>query len=222
MKTIFFVLLAVNVVVLALFQLGGMRGGEPMKGHEPLQSEKVKLVSEVEMNARQPPEPEKTAPPPVADAPPQCLEWGTIAENDLGRAKLALQRVKLWEKASIQKIEKATGYWVFVPPRKSLADAQKKVEELKHLGVTEMFILQDGTQWRYAISLGVFSTDEAAAKYLAQLKEKGVRSAEAGPRNRKTDASVFNLKNLDAAMADDVARLRQEFPGSGIKTVDCR
>jgi len=222
MKAIFFVLLAVNVVVLTLFQFGGTRGGEPMKGHEPFQPEKVKLVSEAEMKSRKTPEPEKPVSPPVAVAPPQCLEWSAIAESDLGRAKLALQQLKLWEKTSVQKIEKATGYWVFVPPRKSLADAQKKVEELKHLGVTEMFILQDATQWRYAISLGVFSTEEAAVKYLAQLKEKGVRSAEAGPRNRKTDASVFNLKNLESAMADGVTKLRQEFPGSEVKTVDCR
>lgn len=222
MKVIFFVLLAVNVVVLALFQFAGTRGGEPMKGHEPFQSEKVKLVSETEMKARKAPEPEKPASPPVAVAPPQCLEWGAIAEGDMGRAKLALQQLKLWEKTSVKKIEKATGYWVYVPPRRSLADAQKKVDELRRLGVTEMFILQDSSPWRHAISLGVFSTEEAAVKYLAQLREKGVRSAEAGPRNRKTDASVFNLNNLESAMAENVAKLQPEFPGSEINKVDCR
>lgn len=220
MKTIFFALLALNMGVFALFQLSGMRGSEPMKGHEPFQAEMVKLVSEAEIKARKAPEPEKTALPPVAAAP-RCLEWGAIAGGDLGRVKLALQKLKLWDKTSARKLEKVTGYWVYVPTRNSLAEAQKKTEELKRLGIKDVFVLQENTSWRYAISLGVFSTEEAAAKYLAQLQEKGVRSAVAGPRNRETDATVLTLKNLEPAMADALAKLGQEFPGSEIKTVDC-
>ena len=221
MRMIFFVLLAVNVVVLALFQSTGTRGGEPMKGHEPFLPEKVKLLSEAEMDARKAPEPEKIALPPAATSL-QCLEWGAIAGGDMGRAKLALQKLKLWEKASVRKLEKAAGYWVYLPPSKSLVEAQKKMEELKRLNITEIFVLQENTSWRYAISLGVFSTEEAAVKYLAQLREKGVRSAQTGVRNRETDASVFTLKNLEPALARDAAKLRQAFSGSEVKTVNCR
>lgn len=221
MRMTFFVLLALNLAMLALFQPTGTRGGEPMKGHEPFQPEKVKLVSEAEMEARKTPEPEKTALPPAATAL-QCLEWGAIAGGDMSRAKLALQKLKLWEKAGVRKQEKAAGYWVYMPPSKSLADAQKKMEELKRLSITEIFVLQENTPWRYAISLGVFSTEEAAVKYLAQLREKGVRSAQTGPRNRETDASVFTLKNLEPALARDAAKLRQAFPGSEVKAVNCR
>lgn len=221
MKVFFFVLLAMNAVLLVLFQPTGTRGSEPMKGHEPFQSERVKLVSEAEMKVRRAPEPEKSASSPAAATTPQCLEWGAIAGSDMGRAKLALQKLKLWEKASARKMEKATGYWVYVPPRKSLAEAQKKADELKRRGIDEIFVLQENTPWRYAISLGVFSTEEAAAKYLAQLQEKGVRSAETGPRSRETEASVFTLRNFDATMSEDAAKLKQEFPGSEIKVVDC-
>lgn len=220
MKMTFFVLLAVNMVLFALFQLGGTRSGEPMKGHESFQAEKIRLVSEAAIKARKEPETE-AALPPVAAAPLQCLEWGAIAGGELGRAKLALQQLKLWEKASMRKMEKATGYWVFVPPRKSLAEAQKKVEELKRFGITEIFILLESTPWRYAVSLGVFSTEEAAVKYLAQLREKGVRSAESAPRNRETDASIFMLKNLESGLVAAAAKLKPDFPGSEIKIVDC-
>lgn len=221
MKTIFFALLAVNMGVFALFQLNGMRSSEPMKGHEPFQAEKVKLVSDAEIKARSAPETETPTPAPVAAAVPRCLEWGAIAGGDMGRAKRALQKLKLWDKTNIRKLEKVAGYWVYIPTRNSLAEAQKKTEELKRLGIKDVFVLQENTPWRYAISLGVFSTEEAAAKYLAQIQEKGVRSAVAGPRNRETDASVLTLKNLEPAMADELAKLRQEFSGSEIKTADC-
>ncbi|MFA7242863.1 MAG: SPOR domain-containing protein [Sulfuricellaceae bacterium] len=256
MKLIFFVLLALNVVVLTLFQFGGTRNGEAMKGHESFQAEKVKLISEAELQAMKAPEPnipavqsavaaalpdekpkptgdvvvaagkarkpEKPAPPPTAAAPLRCAEWSGIAAGDMARAKQVLQQLKLWEKASARKLEKATGYWVFVPPRKSAADAQKKVDELKRLGVADTYVLQENTPFKYAISLGVFSTEDAAAKYLAQLKEKGVRSAESGARRRETDASVFTFKNLEAKMLADVTKLQQEFPGSETRTTDCR
>lgn len=274
----FFILLALNVMMLALSQWGGgTHGGEPMKGHEPYRPEAVKLISEAELKAMKVSEPQIAALPPVVSAvsvappipssekpndiekdagkppkpapphllndaekdagkPPKpekpvpqqavtalvrCVEWGGIAVGDMERAKLILQQLKLWEKASVHKIEKATGYWVFIPPRKSLVDAQKKVEELKRMGITETFIRQDGTALKYAISLGVFSTEEAAIKYLAQLREKGVRSAESGPRKRETDISVFTFKN-DDALASDSVKLKKEFPGSEIKMMDCR
>jgi len=224
MKAFFFVLLAANIVALVLFQPANGRGGEPAKGHEPYQAEKIKLISEAELNSRKSsaPEPEKNPQPEQVAVQQQCLEWGAVAAVDAERAKAALQKLQVWDKATTRKLEKTSGFWVYVPPRKTLAEAQKKVEELKSLGVQDSFILQDNSSWRFAISLGVFSSSEAAAKYLAQLREKGVRSAVSGPRNRETEGLVYAFKDLDPALAAEVAKLKQGFPGSDVKTVDCR
>lgn len=219
MKVFFFVLLAANIMALVLFQPASWRGGEPAKGHEPYQAEKIKLISEAELKARKtaPSDPEKSA----QAAQMQCLEWGPVAVGDAERAKVALQKLQAWDKATTRKLEKTSGYWVYIPPRKVLAEAQKKVEELKSLGVQDSFILQDNSNWRFAISLGVFSSSEAAAKYLAQLREKGVRSAVSGPRNRETSGVVYILKELEAAQAEEVGKLKPAFPGSDIKKTDC-
>lgn len=225
MKVLFFVLLAANIVALALFQFTGGRSGEPMKGHEPFQAEKIKLLSQSELQARKTPvqQPEKTATP-SSDTivSMQCMEWGAVAVADTERAKSALQKLNIWDKAQMRKMEKTSGFWVYVPPRKTLADAQRKVIELKALGVQEIFVLQDHTPWKYAISLGVFSTGDAAEKYLAKLREKGVRSAITGSRNREVEALVFTINNLDPALAAEVGKLKASFAGSDIKTIDCR
>ncbi len=224
MRVLFFLLLAANVIALVLFQFAGGRGGEPMKGHEAYQAEKIKLISQAELQARKAPAPESdksAAPSAVAVESVQCLEWGTISAADTERAKLALQKLKVWDKAVSRKIEKTSGFWVYVPQRKTFADAQKKVAELKALGIQDTFILQENTSWRYAISLGIFSTAEAAEKYLAQLRDKGVRSAVSGPRNRGMEAMVFTLKNLAPDVVAEVGKLKPAFAGSDVKTIDC-
>lgn len=223
MKAFFFALLAANIIALALFQTGGGRGGESAKGHEPYLAENIKLVSEAELADKAPaPQPDKVPPPEPSVAQAQCQEWGPIAAADAERAKLALQKLQAWDKATPRKLEKSSGFWVYMPPRKTLADAQRKVEELKSLGVQDSFILQDNSSWRYAVSLGVFSSSEAAAKYLAQLREKGVRSAVSGPRTRETASVVFLFKDIDPLLAVEVAKLKQGFAGSEVKAVDCR
>ncbi|MBS4095910.1 MAG: SPOR domain-containing protein [Sulfuricella sp.] len=242
----FVLLLAANLVALALFQFPGGRSGgaESTAGHVPFQAEKVKVVaagvtstprsevaeklpeSAVEPAPLPAPAPAKSSPPPMAPAKPvaalQCLEWINIADADLEQARKALQKLKLADQASFRKMEKTSGYWVYIPPRKTLADAQKKVNELKALGVADIFILQENTAWHYAISLGVFSTEEAAAKYLVQLREKGVKSAISGPRNRAAENHLAALKNLDSSAATEVAKLPKEFADSEIRSVACR
>lgn len=251
MRIVFVILLVANFVVLALFQFSGGRGGgtESAAGHVPYQADKVKVVvgeplpsplpaaAEAEKApvsavdaapAASTAEPVKPTPAPAVPPKPvvagatQCLEWSNIADADLDRARNSLQSLKLAEKAVFRKMEKTTGYWVYVPPRKSFAEAQKKAGELKAIGVADIFILQENTAWRHAISLGVFSTEEAAAKYLSQLRDKGVRSAVAGSRNRAAENNVAALKNLDAGAAQEITRLQKDFEGSDIHTVDCR
>ena len=84
----------------------------------------------------------------------------------------------------------SSGFWVFIPPFATRREAESKAAELKKLGVPEFFVVQDGAQAR-AISLGVFSTREAASARLEQLRGKGVRSAKVGERPGKP--ALFDL-----------------------------
>jgi hypothetical protein len=221
----FFLLLAANLMALVLFQSSGESGGEPVKGHEPYLAENIRLVSAAEIQARKALVPEEETVPPAeqnATAPRQCLEWGAVAAKDAERASTALQKLALWDKTATRQLERNSGFWVYMPPRRTLAEAQKKVEELKALGVQDSFIVQENTSWRYAVSLGVFSSSEAAEKYLGQLREKGVRSAITGPRNRIAEGTVYTLRDIEPAAVQEVEKLKPAFPGSEIKTVECR
>ena len=95
------------------------------------------------------------------------------------------------------------GFWVYIPPLANRRAAEKKVSELKSLGVTEYFIVQESGPNNLAISLGLFSTSEAAESYLANLRDKGVRSARFSERSNRPVAMSLELRG----------------PGSGVEAL---
>jgi hypothetical protein len=232
MKWFFFLLLAANLLFFGVMRWGSAPAGETMRGHDPFRAEQIRLLSEQEverLRAEQPPAEQPPVPAgpeaPAASAvsnPGICLEWGSFSGAARGRALQALQALQLGDRLSEVAKEKAGGYWVYIPPRKSLQDALKKAEELKRLGIAESYVIQDSGKWRYAVSLGIFSTGEAAARYLKEVEAKGVRSALFGPRTVEGDAYTFRIRDADAGVAAQVARLRPDFPGTELKPVECK
>ncbi len=76
------------------------------------------------------------------------------------------------------------GWWIYIPPLANKAEADKKAGELRQLGVADYFIVQEGPN-RFAISLGVFSSERGGQDRFIELKGKGVRSARLMPRPGK-------------------------------------
>ncbi|MGE5027589.1 MAG: SPOR domain-containing protein [Betaproteobacteria bacterium] len=223
MKWIFALLLAINLLFFTLMRLGDSRGQESAHGHEPLRAEKVRLLPELpkapELALSMSGAPDKPAEVPAK--PSACLEWGAFSGDDLKRAELALEKLSLGDKLARYQAGKP-GYWVYIGPRKSLQEAQKKADELKKLGVQESFIFREKSKWQFAISLGLFSTEAAATNFLEQLREKGVKSAVAGPRSAEGEAAVFQVRDADDSATAALTKLKQDFPGSELKAAECR
>ena len=118
-----------------------------------------------------------------------CLAWPDLpaAEAD---ALVALAKKRYPSLALSRSVVSAEGgsHWVYIPPLASKADAERKAGELKKLGVTEFFIVTEAGANQYAISLGIFSSEQGAKDQLDSLKAKGVRSAKVGLRGGKTTA----------------------------------
>jgi len=161
-------------------------------------------------------------PPPSAFAAPgACLEWGVFAGPGVAKAEAAIAKLELPPERVERVVSDVGGYWVHMPPQKTRADADRKVGELKELGVTEFFMVQEPGQWRFAISLGIFRTDEAAQAFLAGLKQRGVRSAVVARRDDFLKQTVFYVREPGEATVARLALLRQDFPESEIKASPC-
>ncbi len=155
---------------------------------------------------------------PKEDAPEKpdalvCLAWRqlTPAEADKVAAMMGKRfaEFKLSRKAAAAE---GNGWWVYIPPLPGKAEADKKAGELRDLGVSDFFIVQEGPS-RHAISLGIFSAEKGAADRLAELKAKGVRSAVFGPRPSKETVVTLQVRGpvgqkaaVIAAVADAVQK----------------
>jgi len=216
MRLLFLILLLVNVAACSyIFYAERRAGADAQIMLLQISPDKLKLLK-------------PTAPPPAqrndkpAAATQQsglvCLEWGSFGAEDIARAEAALAKFDLGDKLS-QRASGDRGWWVYIPPLKTKAEADKKAAEAKALGVGDLTVVQDNNAYRFAISLGVFKTEEAAANYLAQLRQKGVRSATAGPRGVRS--STFVIRDPGNTVVASLAELKVDFPSASLKATTC-
>jgi hypothetical protein len=227
MRALFLLLVFANLVFYVYAQFARESGGaESQIPLLQIAPEKIKLLKVGgRVVADKPQVPRKTvppAPPKVATAAPTvCLEWGNFAGPRVARAEAALAVLELPAERIQRTVSDAGGYWVYIPPLRNKSEADRKVGELLELGVTEFFVVQDPGQWRYAISLGIFRTDEAAQAYLAKLKARKVRSAVAARREGFLKQVAFHVREPSDATVARLTLLEQEFPGSELKAGPC-
>jgi hypothetical protein len=142
-----------------------------------------------------------------------CFEWGTFPTAEADKVGEALAALNLGPRLTTRKVEETAGWWVFMPPQGNKANADKKVDELKRLNVTDFFIVQDDGPNKFAISLGVFRTEDAAKNYLTGLGAKGVKTAQAAERETKVSKTIFRFNTLDEAANAKLDAIKKDFPG---------
>ena len=227
MRAFFLLLVLVNLVYFGYAHVALEGGGvESRIPQLEVAAERVKLLKATERApADKPQVPGKAlppAPPKTATvAPAACLEWGIFSGPGVARAERALASLELPEGQVERTVTDAGGYWVYMPPLKNKPEVDRKVRELRDLGVTEFFVVQDAGQWRNAISLGIFRTDEAAQTFLAGLKQRGVRSAIVTRRENFLKQVTFYVREPGVATVARLTLIQQEFPGSEMKAGPC-
>ncbi|MBS1187523.1 MAG: hypothetical protein H6R04_1541 [Burkholderiaceae bacterium] len=161
------------------------------------------------------PTPTPVAAPPAPPAPAAkiaCVEVGEFAVTDIKRIEPRLATLALGQRQSRRNVREVASHMVFIPSQGSKAGADKKAAELRRLGVTSLFIIQDNSALRWGISLGVFKTEAAARAYLASLNQRGVRSARVGARSVSTSKVAYQLRELEPATAQALDRILADFP----------
>lgn len=68
-------------------------------------------------------------------------------------------------------------WWVAITGLSNAAEASKKAAQVRALGVEAFSQVDSGTDARFALSFGVFTSETAAQAQLEKLKASGVRSA---------------------------------------------
>lgn len=221
LKFVFWLLAAINLLVLAIGQgyLGSFRTEtrEPARLKNQLHAEKITLLTQGQATAPAEAATPAATPAPAAPAPaPQvfaCTEVGNFVLADARKFEARLEPLELGERQSRRNVagQDISSYMVFIPPQGSKEGADRKAGELKQLGVTNYFIMGEGSPQRWGISLGVFKSETSAQSHLASLQKQGVHSARVAPRYSASKQLAYQFRNLDAATRARLAEITKQF-----------
>jgi hypothetical protein len=215
-RLLFLLLLAANLGLFAWTRY--LAPPDPAVDRQPLarqlDAQRLRIVGAREL-ARAP-SPPPAQPRPVAPEPARlaCLEWGSFNPADATRAAQRLEPLALGARLAQYRGEETAGWWVHMPSQGNRAAALRKAAELKQLGVEDYFILQDAGPLRWALSLGVFSTEDAAKAHLEALRAKGVRTAIIDRRDTRVPKVWFQVRDADAPLEDRLRAIARDFEGA--------
>lgn len=218
LRFFFWSLLVLNAFVLA-FNLGWL-GHWSLDTHEPERLKKQHHVDElVQISASA----ATAASEPVPEKKPEiiaCLEIGNFPQAEAPKIEEKLKTLALGDRQSRLNVSDIGTHMVYIPSQGSKDGADKKVGELRRIGITDFFVIQEQGTLHWGISLGIFKTEEAAKLHLANLNNKGVRTARIMPRTVTTNKFAYQLRALNGDEKTKFDAIKAQFPAQ--ETRNCQ
>src|SRR5258708_29570921 len=217
MRTLLLVLLMLNLALFAWVR--GTFGGGPLSGREPsrleqqIAAERIRVLTErdVQQLEKRASETKLAAAAPGAalplDATISCMEIGEfVGDAQLERLRDKLAELKLTDRASEQSRERPGWFLGYLPPEKTLADAEQRLRAVRGQGLRDLFVLRDEGPLRFGIAVGSFRDPDLARKQVALLERRGVK----GARVRESPTAVRSTRVLIRAAQAAAIRQPQE------------
>lgn len=219
LRIFFWILLAANIVLFVFQQMyfdvpsSGKR--EPERLTHPYREDLIRLLSADEVN-RAIAKANVTAPETTAAG--NCVEIGRFSKTEAAgfEQQLPLLSVRP-EDISLTPLQEGSTYMVFIPPSTGQKAAEAKIAELKQKGIKSYYLIKDQTQLRWAISLGVFKTEEAALSYAGELEKSGISNLKITPRGAIIKKLVYRLNNLNQEQLKALESIMSRFPNQSIQ-----
>lgn len=147
-----------------------------------------------------------------SEASQWCYSLGPLKET--GQVEALAQRLQQWEIHSWQRKSQEAGrkgYWVILPPLPSRGEARAAVERLKAKNIEDYFLIATGDKAN-GVSLGVFSSFEAAHRRINQLAKLGFDAIWEEVKLPVDEYWLDWLRDSGDIAAEQLTRLRQDYP----------
>ncbi len=218
MKLAFLLLVLVNLLLFAWLQGAfgryGEGGREPERVARQIEPERIRVLTEKDVQALRE---RATSSNGLDPASPQaCIEFGDFPQADAARVEKLLAALPA-AKVSSRAIEAPGWYMVYLPPHKTWSDAERRAEELRKMGVKDLQVMSESAALKFAISLGSFRDPNAAKAHLAALEKMGVKGVRMSDKASTITLTRFQLRDLDAASAQQLATVGNDFPGQSLR-----
>jgi hypothetical protein len=149
-----------------------------------------------------------------------CVEWRGLPASEFEHGRDALRNLASEQPLSVMETPLERMYWVVFPPLPSREAALTKLEELKALGITEAFTINEDPL-RNGISLGLYGSEELARRRIRDLESKGLTSLEIETRPKQGTEYYFVIKSEQLEVLKQLDKLRQTYPSTTLSRVDC-
>ena len=216
-KFLFFCLVIGNAVLFAFGR--GYLGNAGIETHEPQRLLHQQNADQLTLVTAELATASSAASTPAVAKPESfaCLEWGNFVPADMKQIEEKLKVLSFGDRQARQNVQETSTYIVFIPSQGSKEGADKKAGELSRLGIRDYFIVQEQSNLRWGISLGVFKSEEAAKQHLSNLTAKGVHSAKMGARTVATNKFLYQLRNVTGAEKEQLDKIKAEFPAQDLR-----
>ncbi|MDT3737708.1 MAG: SPOR domain-containing protein [Denitratisoma sp.] len=210
LRTLFFLLVLGNLLLFVWGQgyFGTTGGGEAERLSAQIEPEKLRIAG-------------KGAPPATAAAPPreECRVLAGLEREAAGKLADLISGRDAQLKVSLRALEEPKSWWVHIPPQPNGAQADRKAAELSKLAVKDFYVVRESGPNQYAVSLGLFKSEEAAKDYLGALQKKGVKSARILARETAGDKMIVEVSGKPDQLSKALTELPAEF--SAAQKAEC-
>jgi hypothetical protein len=216
-RTLFILLILANGAFLVL--AGGFAGRYLPDGREPERMSQQIAPEKIRVLPPEGPAPIATTSTSGSTRVLACIEFGGFSADEARRVETQLDQSGMTARLSVRKSEEQASYIVYLPPFPNRNAAEGAAAELRRIGVTDFFIIQDAGPFKLAISLGNFRNEDAAKAELTTLSQLGVKNAKAGERSVTVPKTYYQVRNVDRELLGKIAELHTQYPNSDIH--DC-
>jgi len=150
-----------------------------------------------------------------------CIEIGNFNSVEARKFSAQLADLKLEIRPTTINVQEVASHMVFIPSPDGKEGAERKAAELRRLGIQDFYVIPDSQPnpaLHWAISLGVFKTEDAAKAYIGQLIPRGVRSARIMERNLSTSKLAYQWRNIDPGVKAALDELVAKFPAQELRS----
>ena len=155
---------------------------------------------------------------PAMPAYASCIEVGEFNKAEATLFEMQLLALALNpDNVFVAPVLEGSKFMVHVPPLADQSAADAKVAELQRQGVQNLFIIREQSALRWAISLGVFSSREAAARFIEDLGRVGVTGLQMTPRGQVSEKLLYRLGNLTNEQVIYVESIVAKFPKQAMR-----
>jgi hypothetical protein len=141
-----------------------------------------------------------------------CVEFGDFDDISRLRAQARLDALGLGDRLQARRVEGLNGFTVYLPLPAARGEAERIAQDLRSRGIRNVVLLHEGSPLGSALALGSFRDQDAAQRRQAELGRRGLQGLRISESPLNIEATRFEIREVDAQMARQLAEISKEFP----------